>query len=570
MKKILTCLSIAMIGIAFTGCMYDDDELWNAVDDVTNRVAKLEAAVQNANNNIDALQTLITALQQQVTITSVTSTTDGYTIQFSDGKTATLTNGVNANAPIVSVKQDVDGEYYWTVDGEWLLVDGVKVRASAHDGNDGENGQNGSDGKDGQDAVAPQVRINPDNKEWEISVDGGQTWQSTGVIAQGRDGYDGSNGDSYFRSVDTSHSEYVIFVLYDETEIYIPRYDNTTPLFIIEGVKEVEVLEAGETRTYKVEAAHVADYSISKPDGWRVAYSENILSVTAPMSDHTCAETEGVIAFNLVSPAGKSCIVKMQVKVLMQETAMRVLTFEDGDAHFTPYSLDYAGVTINVWSDLIDNEQYFGTLTYSDGGIYTWYDENNTELTHSFTTPYWGGGHAISNYVIEDYETIPDGYNGWYELQMSVPIGGHGGSSNFAVHSGYADSFNSQIYDASLHGFEFADGVERVVDHMYVTNTNYFLNSLTYGDGFNTPAHEGTYIKILAYGYDAEGRETGVAEFYLCREGQCIATWEKFDLSSLGKVVKINFNFAASEDQSGPYGLNCPAYFAYDDVAVRF
>ena len=575
MKKIWICLSIALIGITFTGCMYDDDDLWDAVDDVTNRVTKLEAAVQNANKNIDALQALITALQQQVTITSVTQTADGYTILFSDGKTATITNGVNANAPIVSVKQDVDGEYYWTVDGEWLLVDGEKVRALAHDGKDGENGQNGSDGKDGvdgkdgQDAVAPQVRINPDNKEWEISVDGGKTWQSTGVVAQGRDGYDGSNGDAYFRSVDTSHADYVVFVLYDGTEIIVPRYDKTAPSFIIEGAQEVEVFEVGTIKSYRVTATNVANYSFSKPDGWRVAYENDSLYVTAPTADHTCAEKSGTIAINLVSENNKSLIVKLSVKV--KEVELRILTFEDADARFTPYTLDYAGVTVNTWSDLIDSEQYNGPLTYDfSGGLYTWYDENNTELTHSFTTPYWTGGHAISNYVIENYETLPDGYYGWYELQYSNPIGGHNGSDNFCVHNGYSDFFNSQIYEAELQGFTFADGVERVVDHMYVTNINYLLNSLTYGDGFNQPATETTYVKVLAYGFDAQNNNTGVAEFYLCRDGKCITTWEKFDLTSLGKVMSVKFNFEASDDQSGSYGLNCPAYFAYDDVAVQF
>ena len=106
---------------------------------------------------------------------------------------------------------------------------------------------------------------------------------------------------------------------------------------------------------------------------------------------------------------------------------------------------------------------------------------------------------------------------------------------------------------------------------VYVTNTNYLLNSVTYGDGFNQPAGEDTYVKIIAYGYNANDEATGTAEFYLVNgSANILNTWEKFDLSSLGKVNKIVFNFAASADQSGSYGLNCPAYFAYDDVAVQF
>lgn len=251
---------------------------------------------------------------------------------------------------------------------------------------------------------------------------------------------------------------------------------------------------------------------------------------------------------------------------------LRTLTFEDTDAKFSAYSLDYASKNISTWSDLVDDAQYGGSLTYNDYGEhpYYWYDEGNTGLFHSFTTPLWGGGHVISNYVMEDYSTLPEGHNGWYELQMANPIGGHNGSANFAVHNGYSDFFNSQIYDASLQTLEFADGVERVIDHMWVTNTNYVLNSLTYGDGFNSPATESTYVKVIAYGYNAANEETGSVEIYLCKDGECLTEWAKWDLSSLGKVAKVAFNFAASEDQSGSYGLNCPAYFAYDDVTVRF
>ncbi len=271
-------------------------------------------------------------------------------------------------------------------------------------------------------------------------------------------------------------------------------------------------------------------------------------------------------------PAGKTLKISTDLKNA-ELYEMRVLTFEDKDVKFTPYSLDYANKTINKWSDLVDDVQYGGTLTYNNFGTatYHWYDENNTELEHSFTTPYWGGGHAISNFVINNYETLPSGYYGWYELQFATPIGGHNNSSNFCIHNGYADFFNIQQYDGKLAWFSFKNGKEQVVDHMYVTNTCYVLNSLTYGDGFNSPASNNTWVKIVAYGYNAKEEEVGTTEFYLCNTGRQIVTdWQKWDLSSLGKVNKIVFNFAASDDQIGSYGLNCPAYFAYDDVAVQF
>jgi len=293
--------------------------------------------------------------------------------------------------------------------------------------------------------------------------------------------------------------------------------------------------------------------------------------ITAKTAKQTLIIKKGVTVKKLTVLGGKVEI--ESGATVTNKTELRILTFEDEDAKFTPYKLNYANKTISKWSDLVDDAQYGGTLTYNNFGTatYHWYDQNNTELEHSFTTPYWGGGHAISNFVINNYETLPSGYYGWYELQFATPIGGHNNSSNFCIHNGYADFFNIQQYDGKLAWFSFKNRKEQVVDHMYVTNTCYVLNSLTYGDGFNSPASNDTWVKIVAYGYNANEEEVGTTEFYLCNTGRQIVTdWKKWDLSSLGKVNKIVFNFAASNDQIGSYGLNCPAYFAYDDVAVQF
>ena len=41
-------------------------------------------------------------------------------------------------------------------------------------------------------------------------------------------------------------------------------------------------------------------------------------------------------------------------------------------------------------------------------------------------------------------------------------------------------------------------------------------------------------------------------------------------MSSLGAVVRVEFNIVGSPDMYGAYGFMLPGYFAYDDVAVRF
>lgn len=66
---------------AVSSCSYDDRDLWGAVEDL------------NANNDIETLRKLVEAMQENLTITSVVENENGYTIYFSDGTSATITNG---------------------------------------------------------------------------------------------------------------------------------------------------------------------------------------------------------------------------------------------------------------------------------------------------------------------------------------------------------------------------------------------------------------------------------------------------------------------------------------------
>lgn len=292
---------------------------------------------------------------------------------------------------------------------------------------------------------------------------------------------------------------------------------------------------------------------------------------------------------------------------------LRVLTFEDKDAKFETYYLDYAdnwtGREITTWSDLIDDPQYGGPLTYADymSAMYTWWDEGNTELTHTFPDNYaycfWGGGHAISNYWGEGYsdedrnnhiaryygqdyvdqwagQPGADASLGWFNVQMMIPVAPHSGS-NFAVHYGYKDGEN---YIENLPEISFADGETRVIDHMYVVNTNYTLNQLvngvkseegnTFGGNWEG-LDENAWLKIVAYGFDDVNADTDAepisqVEFCLVQGMEVVTDWQKWDLSGLGKVAKVRFNFLYSDEMGGKYGFTIPGYFAYDDIAVRF
>ena len=255
---------------------------------------------------------------------------------------------------------------------------------------------------------------------------------------------------------------------------------------------------------------------------------------------------------------------------LAQDYELRTLSFEDNDAKFSAYTLDYASRTITTWSDLVDDAQYFGTLTYTADGVYTWCDAKNTMLMHSFTAPYWNGGHAISNYTIAGYtnDCLPAN-TAWYELQFATLHGGNNGSKNFCVHAGHVDDVNASY--TPYQTIAFADGVARVIDHIYITNTAYVLNSLVFGDGYNSPANDTTKLYAVAIGQDANGNELSRTTITLFDGMDTLLTnWTKWDLSILGEVNAVAFNIVGTADLYGQWGLTAPAYFAYDDVAVRF
>lgn len=103
-------------------------DLKDRVDTLETKVAALESKV---NENVSSIAKLADAAAKAVTIASVTENDDktSYTIKFSDGRTAVLTNGKDAEAPVVGMKE-FEGELYWTVNGEFMTNNGAKVPVS--------------------------------------------------------------------------------------------------------------------------------------------------------------------------------------------------------------------------------------------------------------------------------------------------------------------------------------------------------------------------------------------------------------------------------------------------------
>lgn len=298
MKRLLKSGRIAA-ALAFAGatllagCGYDDSDLVASVDDLKGRVTALEEAAKEAQRDIDALKTLVEALENRVGVTSVTEQAGGgYVIRFTDGTTVTISDGQRGEdgitPPTLSVVEE-DGNYYWVyrnADGTttYLTDDsGRKIQANG--------------------GAAPQVRINGESGEWEISTDGGANWTSTGVKAAG-------SGDPLFRTVDFD-DDYLYVTLADGTQLKLA----IVPELRLAFASESETFAYGEEKLIGVTASGAAKYSLSKPEGWRASLTDEGLTITAPVEENVFAETAGEITVVAVAENGYGAIASLRVAI---------------------------------------------------------------------------------------------------------------------------------------------------------------------------------------------------------------------------------------------------------------
>ena len=356
-KSILYFLTAIMLFAVSCSESYDDSALVGRVDNLENRVAKLEELCKQMNTNISSLQSLVTALQNNDYVTGVTPITKngetiGYTITFTKSQPITIyhgedgkdgqngtdgkdgvngTDGQDGHTPIIGVKQDTDGIYYWTLDGDWLLDDaGNKIKAQGTDGKDGQNGIDGTDG------TTPQLKI--ENDYWYISYDNGKTWTQLGKAMgeDGQDGVDKENNDSFFQGVDTSNDDYVIFTLADGTELVLPRHKNLSISFDI--ANGAACMPSASIKVgYKLTGADSGTTIETIGDGgWKSVVtktdiSSGYITVTAPESGG-----DGKVVMLATTSNGFA--------------AMKAITFEEGvvDDICDVYHIGYAHSTLKV------------------------------------------------------------------------------------------------------------------------------------------------------------------------------------------------------------------------------
>lgn len=297
--RILICVVTAVAAMAVTHSCFDDSDLRNSIDDLNNRVRALEDFQKKVQSDINSLQELIQKIQSKVTVDRVETNTDGsYTIYFSDNTEVTIRNGKDGKdgqdgltPPTIIVMLGEDDVYYWGYqypDGSKELILDETGKPIPVTG------------------TAPQVRINSENGNWEISTDGGKTWTDTGMPSAGE-------GDSMFADV-TEDEDYIYITLQGEEEpLIIPKSKEV--VFEFTDAPEVSEFVPGERKEFSFRMSGAEDYVISKPDGWRASIEDGMFVITAPAAENTYAEREGSVSIILIASNGQSFHAEHKVAV---------------------------------------------------------------------------------------------------------------------------------------------------------------------------------------------------------------------------------------------------------------
>ena len=422
------CLTICL----FTAC---HEKLWDAIDDLDVRVARLEELCKEMNTNITSLQTIVDVLQSNDFITGIVEIKKdgkvvGYTITFGKHDPITIYHGQNGkdgqngangedgqdgqngadgkdgSTPVIGVAQDTDGVYYWTLNGEWLLDDnGNKLPVSGKDGKDGVNGTDGKDGQDGKDGITPQLKI--EEGYWFISYDNGATWTQLGKATgedgkdgvdgkdgqdgqNGADGKDGQDGDSMFQSV-TQDENYVYFTLADGTEIKIAKGKTSTEeqpnsefMFIVtynanggEGTMKPDTFYYGVSKQLSkvkyTKSAHIFTYWNTKADGSGISYEDG---QTLMISKNITLYAQWIQSTSRVFSISDSKQVTFSPGNLQYHPANKKWRFAENQTDYIGAANSNCSSTYNGWLDLFGwsgntGSAKFGVSTSTDYNDYT-------------------------------------------------------------------------------------------------------------------------------------------------------------------------------------------------------
>ena len=324
MKRLLIIASVLLASLgALTSCQYDDGPINDRLDKVEQSVKDLQKVVDGMNTQISSLQAIVETLQGRDQIVDFKKLPDGFEVTFQkqgtfkivngskglDGKDGQ--NGTDGHSPVIGVKEE-GGQYYWTLDGEFMLVDGQKIAATAH-------------------ISTPMVRVNPDNNMLEISFNNGGNWEVMGPA-----------GESSIIKDATEKENEVTFVLADGSSIVIPK--SPVQSFYI-NLPSTDVIIAPDETAY-------VDFEVVGADTGTKVRAHGTKGFVAELTKYNT----NTYSLKITAPATLDGEIYLIAAKENGENRMCILNFEEGvfNVDFkgnTPqgfYKLDAAAGTIEI------------------------------------------------------------------------------------------------------------------------------------------------------------------------------------------------------------------------------
>lgn len=327
MKKVISIICITLL-VALYSCDERDD-LRSDIDNLKERVANLEASIEQMNSDISNYQQMV---EGKILVVGYSKDEqDNYTIELSNGETVTIYSGkVDMNdMPLFSV--NASGHWAYTINDMTteLLVNDKPVSAIPEAGTAG---------------VTPKLKVDA-NGFWLISIDNGSTWNKLGnnQIADGTQAV--ANASSLFSNVtiDEATGQITFTIRADNSQVKVPIYGKDFYLTIkYEGTATFGL---GQKQEFLVEQANVETDTIENQT-WGVKLTENKLIVTAPKTNVQGKEYEEQIYIKIFSKEGYCRVVKLPVKLLTTEidanSALAWQRFRQGEDNVLP-DYSYAG-----------------------------------------------------------------------------------------------------------------------------------------------------------------------------------------------------------------------------------
>lgn len=327
MKKVISIICITLL-VALYSCDERDD-LRSDIDNLKERVANLEASIEQMNSDISNYQQMV---EGKILVVGYSKDEqDNYTIELSNGETVTIYSGkVDMNdMPLFSV--NASGHWAYTINDMTteLLVNDKPVSAIPETGTAG---------------VTPKLKVDA-NGFWLVSIDNGSTWNKLGnnQIADGTQAV--ANASSLFSNVtiDEATGQITFTIRADNSQVKVPIYGKDFYLTIkYEGTATFGL---GQKQEFVVEQANVETATIENQT-WGVKLTENKLIVTAPKTNVQGKEYEEQIYIKIFSKEGYCRVVKLPVKLLTTKidanSAIAWQHFKTGENNVLP-DYSYAG-----------------------------------------------------------------------------------------------------------------------------------------------------------------------------------------------------------------------------------